>query len=95
MVQVERRRVKIGDSDARSMAGLVPVTGAVKNQEDEAPRGVNPMEVDVLYGPGDYYDDLEPGCECVALHEGGFQGPCYFCQKQGHVQGDRDIDACF
>ncbi len=83
MVQVERRRVKIGDSDSRSMAGLVPVTRAVKNQEDEAPRGVDPMEVDALYGPDDYYDDLEPGCECVALHEGGFQGPCFFCQKQG------------
>ncbi len=67
MVQVERRRVMIGDNDARSMAGLVLVTRAVKNQEDKAPRGVNPMEVDALHGPDDYYDDLEPGYECVAL----------------------------
>ncbi len=44
------------------------------------------MEVDALYGSDDYYDDLEPGCDCVALHEGGFRGLCYFCQKQGHVQ---------
>ena len=54
MVQVERRRVKIGDSDFWSMAGLVPVTGAVKNQEDEVPRGVDPMEVDALYGHDDH-----------------------------------------
>ncbi len=72
MVQVERRRVKIGDSDSQSMAGFVPVTQAVKNQEDEAPRGVDPMEVDVLNGSNNYYDDLEPGCECVALQESGF-----------------------
>ena len=68
---------------SRSMAGLVPVTRAVKNQEDNVPRGADPMEVDALYGPDDY-DDLEPGCECVALHESGFWGPCYYCQKQGH-----------
>ena len=51
MVQVEQRRVKIVDSDSRSMAGLVPVTRAVKNQEDKAPRGVDPMEVDALARP--------------------------------------------
>ncbi len=56
---------------------------AVKNQEDEVPQGVDPMEVDTLYGPEDY-DDLEPGCECVTLHENGFWGPCFYCQKQGH-----------
>ncbi len=44
------------------MAGLVPVTQAVKNQEDEVPRGVDPMEVDALYGPDDQYNDLELGC---------------------------------
>ena len=78
--------MKIGDSVSRSMAGLVPVTQAVKNQEDEVPRGVDPMEVDALCGPDDYHDDLEPGCECMALHEGGFRGPCFFCQRQGHIQ---------
>ena len=44
------------------------------------------MEVDALYSPDDYYDDLELGCECVALHKGGFRGPCFFCQRQGHMQ---------
>ncbi len=63
------------------------MTRAVKNQEDEAP-----MEVDVLYGPDDYYDDLEPGCECVALHERGFRGPCFFCQKQGTYRGRAPAD---
>ncbi len=58
------------------MAGLVPVTRAVKNQEDEVPRGVDSMEVDALYGPDNYYDDLERG----------FRGPCFFCQRQGHIQ---------
>ena len=82
MVQVERRRIKIGDSETKSLDGLVPVTRAIREHD----RG-DPMEIDAL---GIYYDEEtdeneEDQCECMALHEGGFRGPCYYCYKQGHM----------
>ena len=40
------------------------------------------MEVDVLHGGETEEDDA---CECAALQDQGFQGPCYFCQRRGHM----------
>ncbi len=82
IVQIERRRIKIGDSETKNLDGLVPVTRAVREHD----RG-DPMEIDTL---GIYHDEEvdeneEDLCECMALHEGGFRGPCYYCYRQGHM----------
>lgn len=83
-VQVERQRVAFGDSDSTSMEGLVPVT---RNPHDN--RGER-MEVDHLRkmeqeqdatGSEDDFGD----CQCMAMHEQGFRGPCYYCQRKGHM----------
>jgi hypothetical protein len=81
-VQVERQRVAFGDSDSTTMEGLVPVTRNVTNNRPEM------MEVDHLRRvdqdhPGE--DDELDGCECMALHDQGFRGPCFYCQKRGHM----------
>lgn len=85
IVQVERRRIRIGDSETKSMDGLIPVTKKIKDPDDE--NAVEPMEVDHLHNRAgvaaeDRDDEL---CECMALHENGLKGPCYYCYKKGHI----------
>ena len=41
------------------------------------------MEIDHLQTTEE--GEEEGDCECMALHEHGFQGPCYFCQRKGHM----------
>jgi len=84
LVQIERRRIRIGDSDTGSMDGLIPVTRPM--QEVGGRRRGEPMEVDALYAAGQETEDDEDGdCECMALQEKGFRGPCYYCYRQGHI----------
>ena len=87
MVQIERRRIKLGDSDATKLDGLIPVTRPIRDRETS--RDHDAMEVDALYGPsGEGYDDDagdEEECECAALSAGGFRGPCYYCTRDGHM----------
>ena len=83
LVQVERRRIKEGDSDTTSMDGLVPVTRTMPEQTSG--RRSEPMEVDALQRY-EYEDEGEEGeCECAALQENGLKGPCYYCYRQGHI----------
>lgn len=80
-VQVERQRVAYGDSEGTNMDGLVPVTRNPHGGKGE------PMEIDHLrrtYRDEPEEDDPED-CECMAMHEQGFKGPCYYCRKRGHV----------
>ena len=85
LVQVERMRIKLGDSDTTSMDGLIPVT---KPMNDETTRKrPEPMEVDALtnrYADEDE-EEGEEWCECAAMQEKGFRGPCYYCSRQGHM----------
>jgi hypothetical protein len=41
------------------------------------------MEVDHLRREREDDDDSE--CECMAMHEQGFRGPCFYCQRKGHM----------
>jgi len=79
MVQVERRRIKIGDSDTKSLDGLIPVTKPL----NEGFRG-EPMEVDAVWDDPTN-GELDGECECMAMQEHGFRGPCFFCRKAGHM----------
>lgn len=83
-VQVERQRIAFGDSESSNMDGLVPVTRVGLRNDN---RG-EPMEVDALRNLKKYEDedeDEDGDCECLALHEQGFRGLCYYCQKRGHI----------
>jgi len=77
--QVERQRIAYGDSDSPSMDGLVSVTKTVNPQP-----GAEAMEIDHLKAEGEEEDEAAE-CECMALHEQGFRGPCYYCQRRGHM----------
>jgi len=78
-VQVERRRMKIGDSDSRNMDGLIPVTKAVRDRGEL-------MEVDALnrYGKDELDGDDRDLSECMALQEYELKSPCYYCYRNGH-----------
>ena len=79
VVQIERRRMKIGDSDSRNMDGLIPVTKAVRDRGE-------PMEVDALHRHDREEEGEDDGdqCECMALQEYGLKGPCFYCYRSGH-----------
>ena len=78
-------RIKLGDSDTTSMDGLIPVTKPMN--EEVTRRRPEPMEVDALghRWADDEEDDDEEWCECAAMQEKGFRGPCYYCSRQGHL----------
>ena len=42
------------------------------------------MEVDHLRREEDEEEE-DDECECMALHEQGFRGVCYYCQRKGHL----------
>ena len=83
-VQIERRRIKIGDSNTTSMDGLIPVTRPVRDLTDGYYRH-EPMEVDAMADRNEEGDDDLDGCECMAMYEKGFRGPCFYCQREGHM----------
>jgi hypothetical protein len=79
--QVERQRIAFGDSDSNNMDGLASVTKTVPNQT-----GADAMEIDHLRHEADKEIEEDFGeCECMAMHEQGFRGPCFYCQKKGHM----------
>jgi hypothetical protein len=80
LAQVERQRIAYGDSDSTNMDGLVSVTKTMNVQP-----GAEAMEVDHLKAEVGEEDDEIGECECMALHEQGFRGPCYYCQRRGHM----------
>lgn len=81
IVQVERRRIRIGDSDTRNMDGLIPVTKPVRESDRS-----EPMEVDSLrQWENEDVAEEEDYCECMALQEHGLKGPCYYCYRTGHL----------
>ncbi len=83
-VQIERRRIKIGDSNTTSMDGLIPVTRPIRDPTDGYYLH-EPMEVDMMAERNEEGDDDLDGCECMAMYERGFRGPCYYCQREGHM----------
>jgi hypothetical protein len=78
LVQVQRQKISIGKAKDTSLDGLVPVT-----KTGNTVMGPEPMEVDHLRRV-EPDDDLGE-CECMAMHEQGFRGICYYCQKRGHL----------
>jgi hypothetical protein len=89
IVQVERKLIEIGDSES-NLEGLTPVT---RTPMAGAYRKVEAMEVDHLYKRRQTEDAVEEcdeeedseECECFALYEQGFRGPCYYCRRRGHM----------
>jgi hypothetical protein len=77
-VQVERQRITCGDSEGSSLEGLTPVT-KITNKYQRA----ETMEIDHLRRTEEGWNESE--CECNAMQEQGFRGPCYYCQKKGHM----------
>ena len=78
LVSVERKRIEYGGSRAgSSMDGLNPVSRVMRPTMLMG----EPMEIDHMQET----DELGAECECAAIHERGIRGPCYFCQKQGHI----------
>ena len=49
MVQIERRQIRIGDSDTSTMDGLIPVSWPIR--EDKPRTQFEDMEVDVMDQP--------------------------------------------
>ena len=82
MVQIERRRIRIGNSESNKMNGLIPVTRPIR--EDNRRARSEAMEVDVMGLPPGEESDSEGECECAALYASGRGGPCYYCAKDGH-----------
>ena len=85
LVQVERMKIKLGDSDTTSMDGLIPVTKPMNEEINR--KKPEPMDVDALTNryADEEEDDGEEWCECAAMQEKGFRGPCYYCSRQGHM----------
>ncbi|MBM3938855.1 MAG: hypothetical protein FJ333_09430 [Sphingomonadales bacterium] len=85
LVQIERRRIRIGDSETTNLDGLIPVTKPIR--DENAKYRDDMMEVDAMsqYDQGDEEEDEDGECECMAMQEHGFRGTCYYCQKQGHL----------
>jgi hypothetical protein len=63
------------------MDSLASVTKIVANQT-----GADAMEIDHLRHEADKEMEEDFGeCECMAMHEQGFQGPFIYCHKKGHM----------
>ena len=78
LVAVERKRIEHGGSrTGGNSEGLTPVSRLLR--PTTAP--YEAMEVDHLQRE----DELDDHCECAAIQERGIRGPCYHCQKQGHM----------
>ena len=82
MVQIERRGIRIGDSETNKMDGLIPVTRPIR--EDKPRARFEAMEVDVMGPPPGEESDSKGECKCAALHASGRGGPCYYCANKGH-----------
>jgi hypothetical protein len=80
LAQVERQAIARGDSDEKSLDGLVSVTRPSRTID-----GHEPMEVDHLMVRREENREAAEDCECMAMYEQGFRGPCYYCRKQGHM----------
>jgi hypothetical protein len=78
--QVERQAIARGDSDEKSLDGLVSVT-----RPSRTINGHEPMEVDHLAASREGDREAAEDCEIMAMYEQGFRGPCYYCRKQGHM----------
>ena len=79
VVQNERPRIKLGNSNATQMDGLIPVTRPI--QDRGTSQDHDAMEVDGLYGPAGEEDCAtgdEDECECTTLSAGGFRAPATF-----------------
>ena len=82
VVQIERRRIRISDSETNKMGGLIPVTRPIR--EDKPRARFEAMEVDVMGPPPGEESGRKAECECAALYARGRGGPCYNCTKEGH-----------
>ena len=82
VVQIERRRIRISDSDTNKMDGLIPVTQPIR--EDKPRTRFEAMEVDVMGQQQEEESDSDGECECAALQASGRGGPCFYCPKEGH-----------
>ena len=81
LAQVERQAIARGDSDEKSLDGLVSVT-----RPNRTINPSEPMEVDHLMNWREDSDSVSADeCECMALHEQGVRGPCFYCRKKGHM----------
>jgi len=87
IVQVEHRRIRIGDSATSNTDGLIPVTKPV--QDPGRGRQEEAMQVDHLGRPqgrgATSGSESDGECECMALQEHGFRGSCFYCQKRGYM----------
>ena len=84
VVQIERRRIWIGDSDTNKMDGLIPVTRPIR--EDRPRSRYEAMEVDPMDRQEAEEGDIEDnGGECAALQANGPGGTCYYCTRDGLV----------
>ena len=79
-MQIERRRIRIGNSDTNKMDGLIPVTRPIR--EDKPRPRFEAMEVDVMGSPPGEESKGDEECECAALYAGGRGGPCYYCARK-------------
>ena len=82
VVQIERRRIRIGNSETNKMDGLILVTRPIRENKPRA--RFEAMEVDVMGPPLGEKSDSEGECKCAALYASGRGGPCYYCAKEGH-----------
>jgi hypothetical protein len=80
LAQVERQAIARGDSDEKSLDGLVSVTRPNRTIDRN-----ELMEVDHLMVNCEENREAAEDCECMAMYEQGFRGPCYYCRKQGHM----------
>ena len=79
LVSVERKRIANGHGKSgNNLDGLIPIS-----RFSRPTGGGEPMEIDHLRPEDGEGADEE--CQCMALQEQGFQGPCFFCQKRGHI----------
>ena len=60
VVQIEWRRIRIGDSDTNKMDGLIPVTRPIR--EDKSRTRFEAMEVDVMGPPPGEESDGDEEC---------------------------------
>ena len=64
VVQIEQRRIRIGDSETNKMDGLIPVTRPIR--EDKPRTHSEALEVDVMGPPPGEESDSDRECECTA-----------------------------
>lgn len=81
MVQIERRRIQIGDSDTNKMDGLIPVTWPIR--EDKLRTRFKDMEVIAMDPLPGEESNSEGECECTALHASGRGGPLLLLRQGG------------